>query len=248
MRYFTEISYLGTDFHGWQRQPNALSVQEVLEEKMALLLRQETEIVGCGRTDAGVHARHYVFHFDGPEVLPEYFSQRLNKLLPPSIAVHRITAVAAEAHARFDAHHRAYEYHLTFQKDPFTQNTAFYFPFGEQLDLEALQAAAGLLLNYEAFFPFCKTHSDVKTMKCQMQRSEWVVEVAGEKLVYHIAANRFLRGMVRLIVGMCLNVGLGKVSLEEVQQAMEKQERLSKSYSVPPEGLFLKDIRYPYEW
>ncbi len=246
MRYFAEIAYRGTAYHGWQRQPNAPSVQQTIEEALELILRETIEIVGCGRTDTGVHARQYVLHFDCVEELPTNLLSRLNKVLPPDISFHRLALVDAAAHARFDAHHRAYEYHLRFRKDPFTTQTAYYFPFATQLDQEQLDAAARLLLEYSDFFPFCKTHSDVKTMRCELYRSEW--ESVPNGLVFHIAANRFLRGMVRLIVGMCLNVGQGKIELSEVRRALDTQTRLTKSYSVPPEGLFLTDIRYPFEW
>ncbi len=246
-RYFAELSYLGTAYSGWQKQPKATSIQEVIEKGIFEILRQQTEVVGCGRTDAGVHARQYFLHFDYDDDLPEGFTNRLNKVLPADISFKKIVEIESSVHARFDASHRAYEYHLGFYKNPFSTNTAYHFPFAQQLDRQKLQEAAKLLLNYEEFFPFCKSNSDVKTMKCNLQQAEWVFSEQSEELVFHIAANRFLRGMVRLIVGMCLNVSLGKVSFEEVKSAMDNQTRLSKSYSVPPQGLFLTDIRYPFE-
>jgi tRNA pseudouridine38-40 synthase len=246
-RYFAELSYLGTHFSGWQKQPKSSSVQEVIEKAISKILRTKTEVVGCGRTDAGVHAKQYFLHFDFEGDFPEGFTNRLNKVLPPDIAFKKFIETRPNAHARFDATHRAYEYHLGFHKNPFTTNTAFHFPFAHQLDHEKMQQAATLLLKYKAFFPFCKSNSDAKTMNCDLQRAEWVFDDKNEKLVFHISANRFLRGMVRLIVGMCLNVGLGKVSLEQIKEALDNQTRLSKSYSVPPQGLFLTDIRYPSE-
>jgi tRNA pseudouridine38-40 synthase len=246
-RYFAELSYLGTRFSGWQKQPKAKSVQEAVEKGISKILRTDIEVVGCGRTDAGVHAKQYFLHFDFEEDFPEGFCNRLNKVLPPDIAFKKVIEVKPTAHARFDATHRAYEYHVGFYKNPFTINTAFHFPFAHKLDHEKLRDAARLLLNYDEFFPFCKSNSDVKTMKCDLQRAEWIIEPKNEELVFHIASNRFLRGMVRLIVGMCLNVGLGKLSLEQVKAALETQTRLSKSLSVPPQGLFLTDIRYPFE-
>lgn len=246
MRYFAELAYNGTNYYGWQRQPDQKSVQEVLEDALSLLLRTTVEITGCGRTDTGVHASQYFIHFDYEQEFPKEFVRRLNKYLPPDIVVYSIFEVALDAHARYDAHYRSYEYHLDFRKNPFAQHTSYFFPFAERLDLQAMQQAAQLLLSFDEFFPFCKTHTDVKTLRCNLFRSEWEWLETEQKLVYHIAANRFLRGMVRLIVGMCLNVGLGKLTLEAVQQALEKQERLSQSWSVPPDGLFLTAVRYPF--
>jgi len=244
MKFFAELSYKGTHYCGWQKQPNQPSIQETLEDGLTTILGKLIDITGCGRTDAGVHARQYFAHFVYNGDFPKGFLRRLNKYLPPDLAVHRIFEVAPDAHARYDAYHRAYEYHIELAKNPFSQETALYYSYPKPLDLEAMQQAAALLLEYEEFFPFCKTKTDVKTMKCELRRAEWVV--GDQKLVFHIASNRFLRGMVRLIVGMCLNVGLGKVSLDEVREALDKQERLKRSYSVPPEGLFLTEIKYPF--
>ncbi len=246
MRYFAELSYKGTNYSGWQRQPNAISVQQIIEEALSTILRTRIVITGCGRTDAGVHASQYFIHFDFEGEMLDSLTKRLNKYLPADIAISRIFDVDEKAHTRFDANFRAYEYHVIFDKDPFMTDSAFYFPFGKQLDFKLMQEAASILLKYDSFFPFCKTNSDAKTMFCKIERSEWVWEKEGKHLVFHIAANRFLRGMVRLIVGMCLNVGIGKVKIEELIEAMDKQERLKKSYSVPPNGLFLSEIRYPY--
>lgn len=246
MRYFAEIAYNGTHYCGWQKQPNAVSVQATIEAALSTILRKEVLIVGCGRTDAGVHSSQYFIHFDDEVPLPEGFMNRLNKFLPKDIAFFNILPVHDAAHARYDAFYRKYGYYLSFQKNPFSSNTTYHFPFGHQLDFRRLQAAAELLLDYEDFFPFCKTNSDVKTMKCLLQQSEWQWLEQDRRLVYHIAANRFLRGMVRLIVGMCLNVGLGKVSIETVRQALDHQIRLEKSWSVPPQGLFLEEVHYEY--
>ena len=246
MRYFVELAYNGTNFYGWQKQPNHTSIQSTIEEAFSLILRMPIEVVGCGRTDTGVHAKQYFLHFDYDGEFPQGFLQRINKYLPKSIAIYRIFKVHNEQHARFDAYHRSYEYHIVGYKAPFHQETAYHFPFYKHLDAEKLQSAAELLLNYEAFFPFCKTHTDVKTMNCDLIRSEWIIDKDTQNMVYHVSANRFLRGMIRLIVGMCLNVGLGKISIDDVKKAMDQQERLDKSWSVPPQGLFLCDIRY--EW
>ncbi|HFB99310.1 MAG TPA: tRNA pseudouridine(38-40) synthase TruA [Phaeodactylibacter sp.] len=251
MRYFAELAYKGTNYKGWQRQPNAISVQQTIESAFSTILRMPLSIMGCGRTDAGVHASQFFIHFDLPSEIvdaqkdfPKALLKRMNKYLPPDIAIRRIFEVAANAHVRFDATHRAYEYHLIFDKNPFLTEGAFCYPFGHRLDFEKMQEVAHLLLEYDSFFPFCKTKSDAKTMLCDLSRSEWVWKKEGEYLVFHISANRFLRGMVRLIVGMCLNVGIGKVTLEELKLAMDNQEWLKISYSVPPNGLFLVEVGY----
>jgi len=244
MRYFIQLSYLGAKYCGWQKQPESPSVQETLETAFSTMLRTPTELVGCGRTDTGVHARIYYVHLDCDK-MPDNALSRLNKLLPPDIAIHQIHEVKEDAHARYDAFSRAYEYHLHFQKSPFLKDHSFLFPFPSRPDFSKTQAAAKLLLNYEEFFPFCKSNTDVKTMRCELKEARWEQPDAN-RWVFYIGANRFLRGMVRLIVGMSLNVGLGKVSIEEVQQAMEQQTRLKRSWSVPPEGLFLMKVEYPF--
>lgn len=244
MRYFIELSYNGTRYAGWQRQPNAMSVQQIIEEKLAILLRQPISVIGCGRTDAGVHASQFFLHFDFEKPFPEHFMERMNKLLPADIAFHRIVEMADNAHTRYDAVKRAYAYHLGFYKNPFTTETAYFFPQWSKLNIDRMQAAAALLLHYDAFYPFCKSNTDVKTMNCQLFRSEWEVLPHQKGMIFHIEANRFLRGMVRLITGMCLNVGMGKLSINTVQTALDRQERLNKSLSAPPNGLFLTEVIY----
>lgn len=247
MRFFIQLSYRGTAYHGWQIQPHDPSIQETIEQGLSTILRTPIEIVGCGRTDTGVHAKGYVAHFDFESTFPDDFLKRINKHLPEDIVIHRIFKVGPEVHARFNATHRAYEYHIVFAKTPFAIDTAYHFPFFKQIDFEKLQQAAALLLDYDHFFPFCKTNTQVKTMICQLFRSEWAIDEANGKMVFHIAANRFLRGMVRLIVGMCLNVAIGKLSLDSVRASMDAQKRLERSWSVPPYGLYLVDIRYSEE-
>lgn len=246
MRYFAELAYNGTSYVGWQAQPGQTSVQGTIESALSTILNTPTEVVGCGRTDAGVHARQYFLHFDFPGDFPRGFDRRINKFLPPDIAIYRFIEVGANAHARFDATHRAYEYHIDFRKNPFGKDTRFFFPFANQLDQERLQQAAQLLLDYHEFYPFCKSNTDAKTMRCNLRRSEWIVDQEQNRMVFHIAADRFLRGMVRLIVGMCINVALGKLDLQAVREALDNQTRLVKSLSVPPDGLYLTDIRYPF--
>ncbi|TXB66314.1 tRNA pseudouridine(38-40) synthase TruA [Phaeodactylibacter luteus] len=246
MRYFAELAYNGANYFGWQNQPRQVSVQQTLEDALSTILNTSIAVTGCGRTDTGVHAKQYFLHFDFEGEWPRGFLSRINKYLPPDIAIYRFIQVPEGAHARFDATHRAYEYHIDFRKNPFAKGTRLFYPHGQHLEHGALQEAASLLLQYEAFLPFCKTHSDAKTMRCDLRRAEWAFAPDGQAAVFHIAADRFLRGMVRLIVGMCLNVGRGKLPLQDVRQAMEQQVRLPKSLSVPPDGLYLTDIRYPY--
>jgi tRNA pseudouridine38-40 synthase len=246
MRYFAELSYRGTNYFGWQRQPQQISIQETLETAFSTILRSPTAITGCGRTDTGVHAKQYFLHFDVETEAPQNLAHRLNKLLPSDIVVKRIFSVKTEAHARFDAFERSYEYYMGFEKDPFSTDMVWHFPYSDKPDLEKMQKAAALLKNYDHFYTFCKSNTDVKTMACQLKRSAWVLDKQKNQYVFYITANRFLRGMVRLIVGMCVNVGLDKISLNEVEQALETQTLLKKSLSVPPQGLYLTGIKYPF--
>ncbi len=246
MRYFLSLAYRGTRYAGWQRQSNALSVQEVLEKALSVLLRQSIEVVGCGRTDAGVHARYYVAHFDAEGDLPETFLQNINGILPNDIAVYTVKAMPANAHARYDATERHYHYHIALRKDPFVLETAWLYPRAAHIDIGVLQAVADLLPQYEAFLPFCKTDGGNDHYRCAIRLARWQYLSSEEQLVFHIAANRFLRGMVRLIVGTCLGVGNGTLSLEAVQQALEEQIPLTKALSAPAQGLALTDVRYPY--
>lgn len=245
MRYFGELAYNGTNYFGWQRQPEDITVQQVIEESMSLILRVPIKIMGCGRTDTGVHAAQYFIHFDYDGNLPKGFSHRLNKVLPKDIAFRKIFEVAADAHTRFDAYSRSYEYHMDLRKNPFQEKTTYYYNYAQIPDFDKMQEAAALLLEYKEFATFCKAHHDAKTMICQLTRSEWK-KIDDYHWVYHVTSNRFLRGMIRLIVGMCLNVGRGKITLGEVRRALDEQVQLQKSLSVPPEGLYLKDIKYPF--
>ena len=256
MRYFLELAYNGTRFNGWQRQPNDPSVQQRIEDAFRLILQQPTlEIVGCGRTDAGVHAGKYVAHFDFDGVFPKEFLNRANKLVGGDIALQRVAPVSDEAHARFDAVLRSYRYNILFKKNPFSQETAWFFPLRTPLDFGKMQKAAEILLRqsrnpdssgrgHSEFAPFCKTHSDAKTMRCDVSKAEWIFDDDGA--TFEISANRFLRGMVRLMVGACVNIGLGQLTLDDLAHALDAQTPLQKSYSVPPTGLFLTEVRYPF--
>ncbi|HFA51912.1 MAG TPA: tRNA pseudouridine(38-40) synthase TruA [Bacteroidetes bacterium] len=244
MRYFSELSYKGTNYHGWQKQLNANSVQQEIEQAFSTILNTQIEVVGCGRTDTGVHASQYFMHFDFGGKWPEGFLGRVNKFLPKDIAVRSVYEVDENAHARFDAKRRSYEYHLVFEKTPFETETAWHYYLAKKMDVDKLNEAASLLLAYNEFFPFCKTNHDAKTMRCDLSRCEWVLGKKNKRLVFHISANRFLRGMVRLVVGMCVNVATGKLGIQKVREAMDKQAMLEKSWSVPAEGLFLSEVKY----
>ncbi len=245
MRYFLTLSYLGTRYGGWQSQPSAPSVQATLEAALTTILRQKIEVTGCGRTDAGVHARYYVAHFDAKGNLPPTFLNGLNSILPADIAAHSVQQVSPDAHARYDAFERSYEYHIVFRKDPFATGTAWFFPQNGKIDLKKMQKVADLLLHYKSFSPFCKTDSGLQNFNCELKKAFWEHRPQDFRLVFHITANRFLRGMVRLIVGASLNAGLGKIEIEDVKSALDEQKPLKKSLSVPPQGLFLTEVKYP---
>lgn len=244
MRYFAELAYNGTNYNGWQKQPNAPSVQATIENAFSTILGTGIEVTGCGRTDTGVHASQYFLHFDFDQAFPFKFLNRVNKFLPPDIVIRNIFEVKADTHARFDAVSRSYEYHLGFEKNPFEIKTSWFYPYAAKPDFELVQSAARLITEFEEFFPLCKTHTDAKTMACKLTRSEWILDEKTGGWVYHISANRFLRGMVRLIVGMCINVGLESLTLESVRESLIRQMPLEKSWSVPPHGLFLTKIKY----
>ena len=244
-RYFIELAYNGTRLSGWQRQNNAPSVQAAIEDALRLILRQPTlEILGCGRTDTGVHAAQYFAHFDFEGDFPPSLLERMNKLVGLDIVLKHVHAVEPQAHARFDATLRSYNYHLSFQKNPFFRETEWHFPLAERLNLEKMQKTADLLRGYAEFAPFCKTNSDAQTMLCHISEAEWIFNDRGG--IFTISSNRFLRGMVRLVVGACVNVGLGQLDLDDVKRALDTQTPLIKSYSVPPSGLFLSRVVYPF--
>jgi len=243
-RYFLTLSYRGTHYSGWQIQPNDTTVQETLETAISTILRQKIDVTGCGRTDAGVHARYYMAHFDATGDLPPTFLNGLNSLLPDDIAVYDIQPVASTAHARYDAYERSYAYHISFRKDPFLTETAWFYPQFQRLDLNKMAEVANLLLQYESFFPFCKTNSGLDAYHCALKTAFWEILPDAQGLIFHITANRFLRGMVRLIVGACVQTGIGQLSVADIKNALDKQQHLPKSLSAPPQGLFLTSILY----
>jgi tRNA pseudouridine38-40 synthase len=242
-RYFIEIAYLGTAYHGWQSQPNAPSVQETIERSFSKLFgNKPMPIVGCGRTDAGVHAKSYFFHVDLPQDWEEnQLCFKLNRMLPPDISAHRAIKVSSELHARFDATKRTYRYFIHQQKDPFQQEMSWYFP--QKLDFLAMNLAAIHLIGKKDFGSFSKLHTDVKTNICTVFHAEW--KQSDEKWYFEISANRFLRNMVRAIVGTLIEVGLGKLKIEDIETIIEAKDRGEAAVSVPAHGLFLWDIVYP---
>lgn len=245
MRYFLECSFVGTPFQGWQKQPGKPTVQETLEQKLQVFLKKETAVVGCGRTDTGVHAHSFIAHFDAEQELDPGLIYHLNAILPPEIAVRQVFRVGDEAHARYDAITRTYQYHIHGVKSPFLIDKSFFYNRFDQLNTEDLQRAAQLLLNYAAFYPFCLSRSGVKNYSVQIHQTDWKYNAEGE-LIFSISANRFLRGMVRLIVGMCINRALGHLEEADVIQSLERQQLLAKSWSVPSYGLYLMGVTYPY--
>ena len=245
-RYFIYLAYDGTAYHGWQRQPNGLSVQERIEEALSLLLRRETAVTGAGRIDAVVHARLMVAHADLPTLLPtpEEWVHRLNRLLPSDIVIYRICPVRADAHSRFDALSRTYHYYIACRKDPF-QGRYRWVMDGKRLDIDRMNEAASHLLRHTDFTSFSKLHTDVKTNNCRITRAGW--SLTGNDLVFEITADRFLRNMVRAIVGTLVDVGRGKLSVADFCAIIEARDRCKAGTSAPGNALFLTDITYPEE-
>lgn len=241
-RYFLYLSYNGSNYCGWQRQPNGTAVQEIIENALSILLRIETPIVGAGRTDAGVHARMMVAHFDTDINFDiENLISRLNGILPKDIAIQKILPVKEDAHARFDAISRLYRYYITTEKDPFLLNT-HYRIFGE-LDIKKMNSCANVLFEFEDFTSFSKLHTDVKTNNCEIYHAKW--EQTGHEYIFTIKANRFLRNMVRAIVGTLIDAGKNKLDEDSIRQIIEKKDRRVAGVSVPGHALFLEEIEYP---
>ena len=241
-RYFIEIAYNGADFHGWQKQPNAPSVQETIEKCLFKLFGQkEIPIVGCGRTDAGVHAKQYFFHLDLEQPLDEtQFVYKLNRMFPKGIAAYSMREVSSELHARFDATKRTYRYFIHSHKNPFREDISWYFPY--PLDLDKMNEAAKLLLGEKDFGSFAKAHTDVKTNICKVYAAQWLIDENG--FYFEISANRFLRNMVRAIVGTLIDIGTGKLELSDIPKILAAKNRQEASLSVPGHALFLWKIDY----
>lgn len=247
MRYFIYLSYDGTHYSGWQNQPNAVTVQQTIEDALSMMMRQPIYIVGAGRTDAGVHARTMVAHVDLP-LMPEevvQLKQRLNGYLPPDIGIAFIKHVDDRAHARFDALWRTYHYYITAEKDPFCH--LYALRTHAALDFDKMNEAASMLMEYDDFTCFSKAHTDVKTNLCRITKAEWHWDEAQKRGYFEITANRFLRGMVRAIVGTLLPIGRGKMPVESFRKVILSANRSLAGSAAPPEGLFMERIDYPQD-
>lgn len=244
MRYFIKLAYKGTDFHGWQTQPNASSIQEHIQKALSILFKKPIEIVGAGRTDTGVHASQYFAHFDTDHEINEAeTSYKLNALLPTTIVIYQIFNVKEDAHARFDATSRSYEYRILLENNPFLIDTTWQLSH-RIFDVNAMNQAAKILILHTDFKAFTKSKTDVKNYFCSLSKAYWTLE--GNHLTFHISANRFLRNMVRSIVGTLLEVGEGKKTISEFEQIINSQNRSKAGLSVPAKGLFLTEIVYPF--
>ncbi len=243
MRYFLDVAYDGTNYHGWQVQKNGNTVQAELEKALGRLLRRQVWVVGSGRTDAGVHAEQQMVHLDVEEPLDtETIQFKLNCMMPPDIAVKSIRAVQPDVHARFSALWRSYEYRIYKQKNPFLPKLC-YVRMRAPLDVAAMNEAAALMLEWEDFECFSKVHTEVKHFRCNVKRAEWVEE--DDRLIFFIRANRFLRNMVRAVVGTLIEVGEGRRSLEGFKEVLESRDRNQAGRSAPAQGLFLAKVEYP---
>jgi tRNA pseudouridine38-40 synthase len=245
-RYFIELAYDGTNYHGWQSQHNALSVQEVLNKSLSTVLREPIETLGCGRTDTGVHATQFFAHFDVFDsswfIDHANILRSINSVLPTDIAVKRIIPVHADAHARFDATSRSYEYHIHFDKDPF--KNGYSWQLRDVPDLKLMNEGAAIIMQYIDFSCFSKSNTQVKTNNCKIKRAEWVK--GDEEIVFKITADRFLRNMVRAIVGTLLMVGHKEILPEAIHDIIKSKNRGNAGTSVPACGLYLTGVQYPY--
>ncbi len=242
-RYFIYLAYDGSRYHGWQIQPNGISVQECLMKALSTFLKRETEVTGAGRTDAGVHAEVMVAHFDHPEPLDgAWVADKLNRILPPDISIYKVVPVRAEAHARFDATSRTYKYYITTSKYPFLRQ--YRCRLFQAPDFDKMNEAARILYEYRDFTSFSKLHTDVKTNNCVVTRADWE-SLDATTWVFTITADRFLRNMVRAVVGTLLEVGRGKITIEEFRRIIEIKDRGKAGSSAPGHALFLVDVTYP---
>ncbi len=242
MRYFINLAYDGSRYHGWQIQPNGITVEGELERCLSVLLRQPVDIVGAGRTDAGVHARQMVAHFDIEKpIVAEDVAYRLNRMLPPDIVVYEIKQVSDEMHARFSATSRTYHYYVSTKATPFNRQYTWIPHFS--LDFELMNEAAALLLDHKDFACFCKSHTDVKTTLCDVTEAKWM-QTSENEWYFRITANRFLRNMVRAVVGTLVEVGRHRMTLEQFQDVLDAKSRTQAGESMPGHALFLENVRY----
>jgi len=242
LRYFIQLSYNGTSYHGWQIQPNALTVQETIQNALSKLLNTEVSIIGAGRTDTGVHASQMFAHFDfEDEIDTNNLVFRLNSFLPNDIAIQSIFQVKDDAHARFHAVKRSYTYKIALKKDVFQYDYSYYVH--QDLDIDKMNTAAEILLMYSDFQCFSKSNTDVKTYNCKIENAQW--KHNDDMLVFNISADRFLRNMVRAIVGTLVNIGLGKIEIDDMHRIIKSKNRSEAGFSVPAKGLYLAEVLYP---
>jgi tRNA pseudouridine38-40 synthase len=241
VRYRLDLSYNGSNYHGWQRQENAISVQQIIEAQLEILCQDKVEITGCGRTDTGVHARSYVAHFDMEKALPDNFCYRLNGMLPVDIAVSNIIAASPDFHARFSAIKREYKYYIHFQKNPFLHGTSWLRR--GNVDFEKMNEAASILVGTKSFMCFCKGETPNGSYTCSVYHAAWKWDENGA--VFSIEADRFLRNMVRAIVGTLIDIGNEKMDLNAFRELLQNGTRSDAGNSVPAHGLFLENIVYP---
>ena len=243
MRYFIEFSYSGKNYFGYQIQPREVTVQEVLEKALSTILREEIKTTGAGRTDTGVHAKKMFAHFDTDQEMNDRLVYQLNSFLPQDISVHRVFPVAGDFHARFDAKYRTYEYYISLRKDPFTQDSSWQI-WKRRLDVERMNDTCKILFEYRDFTSFSKLHTDTKTNNCTIYKAFWVQN--GSELKFTVSADRFLRNMVRAIVGTMVEIGSGKMTTEDFRKVILDKNRGSAGTSAPPQGLFLTDVGYDF--
>ena len=242
MRYFLDISYKGTAYHGWQIQPNGNTVQAEIENALSTILNQKISIVGSGRTDTGVHASQQIAHFDCQEkIVPSDLVYKLNSFLPKDISIQNIRLVTDQAHARFDATKRTYHYHINQQKNPFEQETSYYY--NHPIDRELILLGCKKIQNWENFECFSKVHTEVNNFNCQIFAIDWIEEKTNHLFI--VQANRFLRGMVRAMVGTLLDVGQEKITIDDLTEILASNDRTKAGRAAPAQGLFLKKIEYP---
>jgi len=241
-RYFLEVQYKGTKFAGFQKQLNATTIQGCIEDALKIVAKKQVELTCSSRTDTGVHAIQNFFHFDFESDFDEHWLYNLNAILPADIVIQNIFLVSNDAHSRFDADYRSYQYHIYQYKNPFIKEIAYFYPFTLNMDL--LNQAAAVLKTYTDFTSFSKRNTQVKTFNCNIIESEWVT--IDQQLVYKVSANRFLRGMVRALVATMLRVGRGQISIEELRKIIESKDNTLAKFDAPGHGLFLVNVRYPY--
>jgi tRNA pseudouridine38-40 synthase len=244
MRFAVKLSFNGSSFYGWQSQQGGNTVQDIIENTIEQRYGQYIPITGCCRTDSGVHASDFVFHFDSENDIRDDFIYRLNKMLPETIALKSIQLATDSFHSRFDAVSRSYTYNIHSKKNAFANDLSYYFTAIDKADFGLMQHACEIIKQAREYYPFCKSKSDVNTMTCNIMEIGWNINADGSSYSFRIVSDRFLRGMVRMIVGACLNIGLKKIEIDDLAYSLKNQARLNKSWSVPAHGLFLDGVKY----